>query len=86
MSILFVPEPEAGFSLFLRNTPIKCSPDMINISKIKKIALKPSCFQNGCICGHKEEYRDLITDRRKNIRNGITIKPKIKPVNITMKI
>ena len=85
MATLFA--PEAGFSLFIQNKPIVSTPqDMINISKIKKIALKPSCFQNGCICGHKEEYRDLITDRRKNIRNGITIKPKIKPVNITMKI
>lgn len=54
--------------------------------KDRKLDLLPSCFENGCICGHNIEFRDLVeTQKRKNTRRpGVTIRPKTPPIAIKL--
>lgn len=54
----------------------------------KRLNLAPSCFTNGCVCGHHIEFRDVIVDQRKR-RNtrcpGVTIRPKAPFISIKLK-
>jgi hypothetical protein len=58
-------------------------PSMELIIPHKRVRLTPSCFINGCVCGHQFEFRDMAYENRKR-RNtrcpGITIKPKTSPI------
>jgi len=54
----------------------------------RRLELAPSCFLNGCICGHDIEFRDMVYDTRKrrNTRcQGVTIKPKTQPVSVSLR-
>lgn len=53
----------------------------------KQLSLNPTLYPHGCKCGHNIKYRDLVfNNRRKNSKYwGVTIRPKIRPINITLK-
>lgn len=57
-------------------------PSMELIAPHRRLNLPPSCFPNGCICGHQFEYRDAVyIHRRRNTRvTGLTIRPKVVPI------
>lgn len=64
-------------------------PSMEIITQHRRLKLAPSCFLNGCICGHHVEFRDMAyeTRKRRNTRcPGVTIRPKIPPVAIGMRV
>ena len=59
-------------------------PTMELISSHKRLNLTPSCFINGCVCGHNFEFRDMVHENRSRrlIHGcGITIRPKVPPIN-----
>ena len=63
-------------------------PYMVPIHKHKRLNIGPSCFHNGCICGHNIEYRDMVYETRKH-RNikvlGVTIRPKTPAINVRLR-
>jgi len=55
----------------------------------KNITLSPSCFLNGCSCGHGVIFRDMIYESRKNRcykSRGVTIRPKIPAINVALRL
>jgi len=62
-------------------------PTMEIILPHRKINLHGSFFHNGCVCGHKFEYRDIIysTKNRPIKGMGVTIKPKTKAINARLR-
>lgn len=63
-------------------------PSMELILPHRRLALPPSCFPNGCICGHQLEHRDVVYEprKRKNLRSpGVTIRPKVTPVDLKLR-
>jgi hypothetical protein len=70
------------------NSELLALPTMEPIVPYRRLNLTPSCFLNGCICGHKFEFRDMAYESRKrrNIRsNGVTIRPKTPPINAKLR-
>jgi hypothetical protein len=52
----------------------------------KRLLLAPSCFTEGCICGHNFEFRDMVCASRKRTRcQGITIIPKTRPISAKLR-
>jgi hypothetical protein len=54
----------------------------------KQLNLEPSCFLNGCVCGHHLDIRDMVYDTRKrkiNRCSGVTIRPKTPPILVRLK-
>lgn len=68
---------------------ITCSKQVnTEISTHKYLTLAPSCFINGCICGHDLEFRDMAYESRKRRHpksSGVTIRPKTSPLSIKLK-
>lgn len=63
-------------------------PSMELIVPYKRLDLAPSCFLNGCVCGHHFEFRDMAYEsrRRRNPRsNGVTIRPKTPPISAKLR-
>lgn len=63
-------------------------PIMEPIMPYKQVRLPPSCFINGCICGHNFEFRDMAYEikKRRNTRcPGITIKPKVPAITAKLR-
>jgi hypothetical protein len=54
----------------------------------KYVHLTPSCFLNGCVCGHGFEFRDMAYEARKRRAprvTGVTIRPKTSPLAIKLR-
>ena len=63
-------------------------PSMELIVPHKRLDVSPSCFLNGCVCGHHFEFRDMAYESRKrrNTRSsGVTIRPKIPPITAKLR-
>lgn len=63
-------------------------PSMELIVPHKRLDLSPSCFLNGCVCGHHFEFRDMAYESRKrrNIKSsGVTIRPKTPPIKAKLR-
>lgn len=59
------------------------NPSMEKISNKKNLVLRPTCFPESSICGHKIIYRNV--NPQKHGTSGITIKPKTRPINIRLR-
>lgn len=60
-------------------------PTMEAIEAHRRLQLPASPFPHGCVCGHLFDHRAVIYEnrKRKNLRcPGITIRPKIVPVDL----
>lgn len=63
-------------------------PSMELIVPYKRLDLAPSCFLNGCVCGHHFEFRDMAYESRKHRNprsNGVTIRPKTQPISAKLR-
>ena len=63
-------------------------PCMTYFSKHKRLQLTPSPFYHGCICGHHIEHRDTVHETRKRRvpkSMGVTVRPRIRPLNISFR-
>lgn len=62
--------------------------NQVEIIKDKRLQLNASPFPHGCICGHNTEHRCIVYETRKRINlkaMGITIRPKIRPLAISLR-
>jgi hypothetical protein len=58
------------------------------LSSHKRLMLSPSCFLNGCVCGHNFDFRDMAYESRKRKpapSGGVTIRPKIPPISAKLR-
>lgn len=63
-------------------------PSMEVIIPYKRLDLAPSCFLNGCVCGHHFEFRDMAYESRKRRNSGssgVTIRPKTPPISAKLR-
>ena len=76
---------ESSEEMSIDNTKL---PTMELIAPYKHLSLAPSCFVNGCICGHDFEFRDMAYEPRKRRypkSSGVTIRPKINPISAKLR-